>query len=374
MTAWNAIQAFCAGLPQLAPDVRSSTFNLATESYGGHRGTGFINHFWKQNKLIANGTITGSELNIDSLIIINGLIDTRTQAASYPRFARNNTHGVEVNDSVADYMEFSLTMDVNGCHAMIDACEAYYAVDNGTTASGRLACSEASTACRRGSELPYVVYSGIEDVYDVRNKTEFPNPAPVTPTYLNQAKIQRALGVDTNYTTKDNLQVLAAFWATGDYINPKIMRQFEELLDDAPVRIALIYGDSDFICSWYGGENVSLTANYSGAEDFRKAGYVPLMVDGVRYGDTREYGNFSFTRVFDAGHMVPWWQPEASLAMFNRTLNGRDIATGNVKIRDGYGTVGQPESTYSQKLNRGGPSKKKRSAQNSVKFRSRLSG
>lgn len=374
VTAWNTIQAFYAGLPQLAPGVKSSTFNLATESYGGHWGPGFLHHFWNQNNLIANGTITGIELNIDSLIIINGLIDTRTQAPSYPRFARNNTHGIEVNDTVADYMEFSLTMEGNGCLAMIDTCEAYYAVDNGTTGTGRLACSEASTACRRGSELPYVVYSGIEDVYDVRNKTEFPNPPPVTPTYLNQAKIQRALGVDTNYTVKVNTEVLAAFWATGDYVNPKIMRQFEELLNDAPVRIALIYGDSDYICAWYGGEDISLQADYTGAEDFRKAGYAPLMVDGVRYGDTREYGNFSFTRVFDAGHMVPWWQPEASLAMFNRTLNGQDIATGNVKLRDDYGTVGERESTYSQKLNRGGSLKKKRSAQNSAKFRFTLSG
>lgn len=35
MAAWEVIQGFYSGLPQLAPDVKSTVFNLATESYGG---------------------------------------------------------------------------------------------------------------------------------------------------------------------------------------------------------------------------------------------------------------------------------------------------------------------------------------------------
>lgn len=50
------------------------------------------------------------------------------------------------------------------------------------------------------------------------------------------------------------------------------------------------------------------------------------------YGLTRQHGNLSFTRVFQAGHMVPSYQPEASLRIFERALLNRDIATGAVDL------------------------------------------
>lgn len=35
IAAWEVIQGFYSALPQLAPNVTSTVFNLATESYGG---------------------------------------------------------------------------------------------------------------------------------------------------------------------------------------------------------------------------------------------------------------------------------------------------------------------------------------------------
>lgn len=54
--------------------------------------------------------------------------------------------------------------------------------------------------------------------------------------------------------------------------------------------------------NWFGGEAVSMQINYTDAESFRNAGYQPFMVDGEEYGEVREYGRFSFTRVYQAGH------------------------------------------------------------------------
>jgi Serine carboxypeptidase len=71
-----------------------------------------------------------------------------------------------------------------------------------------------------------------------------------------------------------------------------------------------------------------------------------MVVDGVQYGETREYGNFSFTRIYEAGHEVPYYQPLASLALFNRTINMFDIATGETKITADYATNGTAESTH----------------------------
>jgi carboxypeptidase D len=155
-----------------------------------------------------------------------------------------------------------------------------------------------------------------------------------------------AIGVEINYTQSNN-EVYFAFQQTGDFVFPNFIEDLEQLLTK-PVRISLIYGDADYICNWFGGEAISLAANFSGASQFRQAGYTPMTVDGVEYGETREYGNFSFTRVYESGHEVPFYQPVASLQLFNRTLFGWDLATGRQKITMGYETNGTAKATHTE--------------------------
>jgi hypothetical protein len=42
----------------------------------------------------------------------------------------------------------------------------------------------------------------------------------------------------------------------------------------------------------------------------------------------RQHGNLSFSRVYQAGHEVPAYQPETAYQIFTRALFNRDIATG----------------------------------------------
>ena len=339
-----------------------------------------MNHFRKQNDLHRKEQNRSQthHLDLGTLTIINGIIDYKTQAPSYPRFSRNNTHGREVNDTVADHMEFSLRMK-QGCLDLIDACEASvssFGDKAGMTLIDDRNCNTATAVCRNAVELVYLQYSPTEcsisptecPMYDVRNHSIYPQPPSTFPAYLNLGEVQQALGVDTNYSDPVNPEVFASFWFTGDFIRSYPLTDLVELLDSG-TRVALIYGDADYVCNWYGGEDVSLAAKFSRATQFQNAGYAPLMVDGKRYGDTREYGNFSFTRVFDAGHAVPFYQPEASLAMFNRTIHGVDVATGEQKIHDDYSTLGDLKSTYSQKNGDGDCDEKKTTALNSAKFR-----
>lgn len=69
--------------------------------------------------------------------------------------------------------------------------------------------------------------------------------------------------------------------------------------------------DTDYICNWFGGEAVSLALQYKYASQFRSSGYTPFMYGGKEYGEVREYGNFSFTRIYEAGHTVPYYQRES---------------------------------------------------------------
>jgi len=69
----------------------------------------------------------------------------------------------------------------------------------------------------------------------------------------------------------------------------------------------LVYsGDKDFICNWRGGEAWTLGTEWPHQADFANTTYVDWkMEDGTVAGELREFKNFKFLRVHDAGHMVP---------------------------------------------------------------------
>jgi carboxypeptidase C (cathepsin A) len=253
--------------------------------------------------------------------------------------ANNNTYGIKaVNDTVYNYMNFACYM-YNGCLDQYSYC----AATNRTSLSDYAICTEAADMCRDNVESPYYEYSG-RGVYDIRHPFQDPTPPSYFEDYLNLAHVQDAIGVDTNYTDAND-EIYYAFQNTGDFVWPVFIEDLEMILNSS-VRVSLIYGDADYICNWFGGQAVSLAAQYTHTAEFAKAGYTPMLVDGVEYGETREYGNFSFTRVYESGHEVPYYQPIAALQLFNRTINMWDIATGTTKISGTYETNGTAEATH----------------------------
>lgn len=70
--------------------------------------------------------------------------------------------------------------------------------------------------------------------------------------------------------------------------------------------------------------------------------------DGIVHGQVKQAGRFSHVRVYEAGHEVPFYQPVISLAIFERAIDGKDIATGKKTVRSGYKTGGPAESTYKE--------------------------
>ena len=153
---WHVLQGFLSALPQLDGNVKSKTFNLWTESYGGHYGPSFFNYFYDQNQAIANGTTNGTELIFDTLGIGNGIYDLYTQAPYYPEFAVNNTYGIKaVNDTVYNYQKFACYM-IGGCLDLASQC----AQVNRSTDVGQQYCFQATDMCRNNVEGPYYSYSG----------------------------------------------------------------------------------------------------------------------------------------------------------------------------------------------------------------------
>lgn len=155
---------------------------------------------------------------------------------------------------------------------------------------------------------PFFSFSG-RSAYDIRFKPGSPSTDKQT-QYLNQQVIQNALGVSLNYTPFNN-EVYYAFQQAGDNVLPHAFDALERILDEG-VRVVLYYGDADYICNWFGGEAVSLAVNYTHSAQFKAAGYAPFNIDGHEYGEVREYGNFSFLRIYDSGHQVPYYQRKST--------------------------------------------------------------
>ncbi|KAL8883220.1 MAG: hypothetical protein Q9192_007345, partial [Flavoplaca navasiana] len=344
IATWHVLQGFLANLPQLDSRLGSGTkqFNLWTESYGGHYGPAFFNYFYEQNEMIRNGMTNGTELIFDTLGIGNGIFDLYTQAPYYPEFTQYNSYGIQlVNETVYEYMKFACNMPLYGCLAQVDACRQV----NRSTEIGQLYCQQATDQCRTNVEQPYYVFGG-RGVYDIRHPYDDPTPPKYFNDYLNKANVQNALGVNLNYTQSNN-EVSYAFQMTGDFAYPNFIEDLEMILNSS-VRVALFYGDADYICNWFGGEAVSLAVNYTNKEQFAASGYTPFLVDGNEYGEVREYGNFSFLRIYEAGHEVPFYQPLASLEYFRRVLANRDIATGEEELTGMYSTDGNANATHTE--------------------------
>ncbi|KAI0843260.1 serine carboxypeptidase [Hypoxylon sp. FL0890] len=352
---WHFAQTWFQEFPGYYPN--DSRISIATESYGGRYGPEFAAFFEEQNLKIENGTWNDTDgenyiLNLDTLILINSCIDRQIQWPAYPHIAYNNTYGLEtVNKTIYQGMVDALEQP-GGCRDQINDCRALsmiYDPDNiGVNDTVNKVCSDAETFCSNYVRGPYLNYSG-RNYYDYASIDPNPFPAPFYNQYLNQPHVQGALGVPLNFTQSSSA-VAYAFRAIGDYNRPGWVEDLAFLLENG-IKVHMIYGDRDYACNWIGGEAVSLAVNYSNTEKFHAAGYRDIVINDTYVGgQVRQYGNFSFSRVYEAGHEVPAYQPETAYKLFHRALFNKDIATGTVDLIENseYVTEG-PADTWTIK-------------------------
>lgn len=374
VAVWHMLQGFLATFPQFNPPNTSSVgVNLFAESYGGKYGPVFASKWEEMNdELLANGTTASTnttaaalDIHLTSLGIVNGCVDDLIQAPYYPVMANSNTYGLQALSPIRAQMANASFYVPGGCRDLITQCRSAAAADDqhntGAFAPVNALCSRAYTTCAEQVMLPYADDSG-RSVYDIAATLpdSFP-PSQRYLSYLNTARTQAALGTALNYT-ETNPQVAAAFRATGDYERQALVPQLAALLDRG-VRVALVYGDRDYICNWYGGEAISLAvaaastspaynngAN-SGSGSFADAGYAPIIVnDSYIGGVVRQRGNLSFSRIYQAGHFVPAYQPETAFQVFARIILGKSLSDGRPVDLSTYDTAGPANATSSLKL------------------------
>jgi len=144
----------------------NNELSIWAESYGGHWGPGIASFIEKQNEKIADDTLKGAKvIDLDTVGIINGVIDFKVTAASYPDMAYNNTYDFQ---AITEAEYESAMANLTTCTALVVKCQslgATYDPDNyGNNGTVNTACSTAYGYCALEVEYVYL-NSGVSFSY-----------------------------------------------------------------------------------------------------------------------------------------------------------------------------------------------------------------
>lgn len=210
--AWHFLQGFLSAFPQYNPGQhpnRTTTeptgINLFAESYGGQYGPTFADFFEDQNERRRAGTIPANstlEIKLNSLGIINGLVDALIQAPSLASFTFNNTYGIQAIDQTQYLNLLSDFRAPNGCQSWVTQCrERMKASDP----EGETFDAATTAVCVKAGDLCYALIGKTlqqagRNAYDIRvtPPSSFPNYAYLE--YLNNAEVLQSIGAKVNYS------------------------------------------------------------------------------------------------------------------------------------------------------------------------------
>jgi carboxypeptidase C (cathepsin A) len=313
---WQAFQVLFEST--LFSQYASRTFNFATESYGGHYGPEFYSYFLQQNALIASGSLPGAvKMDLGALLINNGWIDPLIQNLGYITFAANAPgYGPLVSSSTIKSMNTTY-YESGGCLAQQQAC---YAVGNSTTSSSDKTCQNADNFCASiGNDA-----IGNLDPYDLRQSSAAAFPPEYYVNYLGLASVTSAIGAVSTYSECPNAPY-NKFVTTGD--DARTFLPQLAALANTGMRILIWAGDADIICNWVGVQAAITAMQWSGQAQYASTPMTNMTINGVAVASVQNVGNFSFARVYGAGHEVPAFQPAAALEIFTQVINGQPLTS-----------------------------------------------
>jgi cathepsin A (carboxypeptidase C) len=283
------------------PEYAEQPFHIAGESYAGHYIPVFAHEILSHKN---------RNINLQSIAIGNGLTDPFTQYAEYrPMACGEGGYKAVLDPSECQSMDNALPR----CQGLIQNC---YDSESAWT------CVPSAIYCNNAMIGPFQ-RTGY-NVYDVREKCKDQENLCYTETawiaeYLNQKKVMDAIGAEVSDYESCNTDINRNFLFQGDWSKP-FHRLVPDLIKKLPV---LIYaGDADYICNWLGNKAWSEALEWPGKQGFNDAKLKDLTLDDDSYGQVKSSANFTFMRIYQAGHMVPFNQPAASLDFFNRWIDG----------------------------------------------------
>nr|AJD23204.1 carboxypeptidase Y [Onygena corvina] len=293
------VYAFLTMFFKQFPQYAKQDFHIAGESYAGHYIPVYAADILAQK----------SNINLKSVLIGNGLTDPYNQDPYYqPMGCGQGGYKAVLSKSVCDNMKRAIPT----CQQRVKAC-----YDNPKNIQ---ACVNGASYCNGAFLTPYQQTG--RNVYDVRAPCEDPQNLCYSivgwiSKYLNKPEVLEAIGTETKSFASCNYSVNGGFFNMGDWNQP-YHRKVPEVLAKIP---AVIYaGDADYICNWLGNHAWSDALQWPGQAQFKSKTLTEVKnsVNGKAMGQVKNHGGFAFFRLYGAGHLVPYDQPENSLDFFNR--------------------------------------------------------
>ncbi|KAJ4486154.1 carboxypeptidase C [Lentinula aciculospora] len=307
------------------PEYSNLPFHLAAESYGGTYAPNIANVIYKQNKELALAPPGSSQLkiiNLASVILANGLTNPYVQMGSIADWACEGPYAV-YDDPAGPQCE-ALRTKIPTCQRLIKSCYIF---------ESRFTCVPALLYCNSQLFGP-LTQLGLNP-YDVRRKCDpakdgdlcYPEMDHVA-TWMNDPKNKVALGVNPSIEFKAcNMEVNQAFAKQGDGAHNSAIL-LPDLINDG-IRLLVYAGNADMMCNFIGNERWVEELDTKFHDEFAVAQSIPwvTMKGGVLAGTVRSAGrggfgagNVTFVTVHEAGHMVPYDQPEAALDLITRWI------------------------------------------------------
>jgi len=282
---YSALTQFLRMYPQY-----NTNFYIFGESYAGKYIPSLAHYILVQNK-----NKPQTPINLKGIGIGDGWVDPYYQTGSYSTFLYQN--GL-INSAEKDLADFT------------------YQAYKGLVDAGAWA-----TADEIGNALleSLVVAAGDVDVYDIR----YVGGDPTDPlgdalgTYLNLPQVRKQLNAGDNEWTMCGT---TAFFGLIEDIEQSVANLLPDLLANYPV---LNYnGNKDVICNYIGTNEWTLHIDWPGQNSYNTASNHSWIVAGKPAGFYKSGGNLTHAIVENAGHMVPFSQPQNSQDLLYRFIDG----------------------------------------------------
>jgi len=250
------------------------------------------------------------------------MTDNYIQLASVPEYLCEGPY--PIYDSPNGPECTALRSKVPTCQRLIKACRDF---------NSKLTCIPATMYCYNQLYAP-VQRSGLNP-YDARIKCDHKEDGELCyrqmkwiDTWLNDPKHKVELGANPEREFQScNIAINQAFMMQGDGMQNTALL-LPDLINDG-VRLLVYAGNADMMCNYIGNERWLEALDHDFHREFSTAKTEPWVTieSGKVAGTVRSAGgkgkttgNVTFVTVYEAGHMVPYNQPEAALDLFTRWI------------------------------------------------------
>ena len=266
----------------LYPMESTRPFYITTESYGGKYVPSFAAYIHKQNLIPTNKYI-----NLKGIVVGNGLVDPVSQVLYHSTFAYSL--GL-ISTTERDLMDEAAKTSV-------------YWVNQGDNVK--------ALAARLHIFDIFVNGTGGLGYYDIRNYGNYDRRS--LGVMMNREKIRKALNVPQGIRYAKDYRVFG-------YLEADIMRStahlFPYLIDEAKIKVMLMYGNMDFRDGILGSTPWIEGMDWQGKHEFNLRERKPFPGGWIKRQD-----NFRFVVIHNAGHLVPQDQFNVSFGVLQDFIN-----------------------------------------------------